>query len=77
MQIMHPAIQTARHTAQQNLLNLIRRLEGVKLGVDTNSKQTIYSHSVGRNFIDQAYEAWASVSTYIIALDEYTHSNQE
>ncbi len=72
MQIMHPAIQTARHTAQQNLLNLIRRLEGVKLGVDTNSKQTIYNHSEGRNFIDQAYEAWASVASYLTALDEHT-----
>ena len=69
---MHPAIQDARHTAQQNLLALIRRLEGVKLGVDTNNKQTIYAHSEGRNFIDQAYEAWASVATYIIAYDEYT-----
>ena len=74
---MHPAIQDARHTAQQNLLALIRRLEGVKLGVDTNNKQTIYAHSEGRNFIDQAHEAWASVTTYIIALDEYTPSNQE
>lgn len=72
MQIMHPAIQKARHTAQQNLLNLIRRLEGVKLGVDTNNKKTIYNHSDGRNFIDQAYEAWASVATYLNALDEHT-----
>jgi hypothetical protein len=74
---MHPAIQDARHTAQQNLLALIRRLEGVKLGVDTNNKETIYAHSVGRNFIDQAYEAWASVATYLNALDEHTPSNQE
>ena len=71
---MHPAIQTARHTAQQNLLNLIRRLEGVKLGVDTNNKETIYAHSAGRNFIDQAHEAWASVTSYIIAYDEHTPS---
>jgi hypothetical protein len=39
---------------------------------DTNNKETIYAHSVGRNFIDQAYEAWASVTTYLIALDEYS-----
>lgn len=69
---MHPAVQDARHTAQQNLLALIRRLEGVKLGVDTNNKGTIYAHSEGRNFIDQAYEAWASVATYLNALDEHT-----
>ena len=72
---MHPALQDARHTAQQNLLNLIRRLEGVKLGVDTNNKQTISHHSQGRNFIDQAYEAWASVATYINALDKHTPQN--
>ena len=69
---MHPALQDARHTAQQNLLALIRRLEGVKLGVDTNNKQTVYNHSQGRNFVDQARETWASVTTYLIALDEYT-----
>lgn len=69
---MHPALQDARHTAQQNLLALIRRLEGVKLGVDTNNKQTVYNHSQGRNFIDQARETWASVTTYLIALDEYS-----
>ena len=74
---MHPAIQDARHTAQQNLLALIRRLEGVKLGVDTNNKETIYAYSEGRDFIIQAYEALASVATYLIAYDEHTPSNQE
>lgn len=69
---MNHRTQDARHAALRNLRDLILHLEGVKLGVDTNNKDTISKHSQGRNIIDQAYEAWASVTTYIIELESET-----
>lgn len=66
----------ARSQALRKLQALIRRLEGVKLGIDTNNTDLIHKYSSSRPcIIDHAYDAWAAVTRYLIALSESAPKN--